>query len=100
MQRMNMSPFLIDTDSLHYGQSSGRSSRGQGFVVRRCGCVSGGRKVFFFVNKKEAKKTLLIWACARENARAPELKSFLLLFFKKEVLPLTVLFSHEATAGV
>jgi hypothetical protein len=39
------------------------------------------------VNKKEAKKTLLIWARARENARAPESESFLLLFFKKEALP-------------
>ncbi|MCW8306870.1 hypothetical protein AruPA_07455 [Acidiphilium sp. PA] len=38
------------------------------------------------MNKKEAKKTLLIWARADENARAPESKSFLLLFYKKEVL--------------
>ncbi|MBW4035580.1 MAG: hypothetical protein HIU90_08935 [Proteobacteria bacterium] len=43
-------------------------------------------RVFFFVNKKEAKKTLLIWARAGENARAPESESFLLLFSKKEVL--------------
>ncbi|WP_139333942.1 MULTISPECIES: hypothetical protein [Acidiphilium] len=47
----------------------------------------GQGRIFFFVNKKEAKKTLLIWARARENARAPESESFLLLFFKKEALP-------------
>jgi hypothetical protein len=40
------------------------------------------------VNKKEAKKTLIIWARTGENARAPDSESFLLLFFKKEVLPL------------
>ncbi|MBW4035609.1 MAG: hypothetical protein HIU90_09080 [Proteobacteria bacterium] len=97
---MNMSPFLIDNDSLHYGQSSGRSSRGQGFVVRRWTRSIARRQVFFFVNKKEAKKTSLIYARARENARGLESKSFLLLFFKKEVLSLTFLFSHEATAGV
>jgi len=38
------------------------------------------------VNKKEAKKTSIIWARAGENARDPESKSFL-LFFKKEALP-------------
>jgi hypothetical protein len=38
------------------------------------------------VNKKEAKKTLVIWVRAGENARAPDSKSFLLLFFKKEGL--------------
>jgi hypothetical protein len=27
-------------------------------------------RVFFFVNKKEAKKTLIIWGCAGESARA------------------------------
>jgi hypothetical protein len=100
MQRMKLSPFLIDIDKLQYGQSSGRSSRGQGVGVRRWGCGSGGSKVFFFVNKKEAKKTLLIWARAGETARAPESKSFLLLFYKKEVLSLTLFFSHEATASV
>jgi hypothetical protein len=45
------------------------------------------RKVFFFVNKKEAKKTSLIWARAGENARASRSKSFLLLFYKKEAFP-------------
>jgi hypothetical protein len=39
------------------------------------------------VNKKEAKKTLIIWVCASENAHVPDKKSFLLLFFKKEALP-------------
>jgi hypothetical protein len=39
------------------------------------------------VNKKEAKKTLLIWARAGSNARAPGSESFLLLFYKKEALP-------------
>ncbi|MCW8305403.1 hypothetical protein AruPA_00005, partial [Acidiphilium sp. PA] len=29
-------------------------------------------KPFFFVNKKEAKKTLLIWVCGCENARDPD----------------------------
>jgi len=52
------------------------------------------------VNKKEAKKTLLIWARAGENARDSESKSFLLLFYKIEALALTFLFSHEAVAGV
>jgi hypothetical protein len=36
------------------------------------------------VNKKEAKKTLLIWDCGCESARAPESKSFLLPFFTKK----------------
>jgi hypothetical protein len=36
------------------------------------------------VNKKEAKKTFVTWARAGFNARAPNQKSFLLLFFKKE----------------
>jgi hypothetical protein len=39
------------------------------------------------VNKKEAKKTLVIWARAGSNARAPEFESFLLLFYKKEAFP-------------
>jgi hypothetical protein len=39
------------------------------------------------VNKKEAKKTSLICACAGFSARALDSESFLLLFFKKEVLP-------------
>jgi hypothetical protein len=38
------------------------------------------------VNKKEAKKTSVIWARAGFDARAPESESFLLLFYKKEVL--------------
>ncbi|WP_281174432.1 MULTISPECIES: hypothetical protein [Acidiphilium] len=38
------------------------------------------------MNKKEAKKTLLIWARAVSNAHALESKSFLLLFSKKEAL--------------
>ncbi|WP_156038180.1 MULTISPECIES: hypothetical protein [Acidiphilium] len=52
------------------------------------------------MNKKEAKKTSLIYARARENAHGLESESFLLLFFKKEVLSLTFFFSHEATASV
>jgi hypothetical protein len=44
-----------------------------------------GRKVFFFCKQKGSKKTSLIWARAGENARASESKSFLLLFYKKEV---------------
>jgi hypothetical protein len=39
------------------------------------------------VNKKEAKKTLVVWVRGGDNARAPDLESFLLLFFKKEALP-------------
>jgi len=39
------------------------------------------------VNKKEAKKTSIIWTRVGEIARAPDSKSFLLLFFKKEALP-------------
>jgi hypothetical protein len=39
------------------------------------------------VNKKEANKTLLIWARAASTAHAPESKSFLLIFYKKEALP-------------
>jgi hypothetical protein len=35
------------------------------------------------VNKKEAKKTLVTWVRAGEIARAPDSKSFLLLFFRK-----------------
>jgi hypothetical protein len=47
----------------------------------------GQGRIFFFVNKKEAKKTLSIWDCGCETAHAPESESFLLLFFKKEALP-------------
>jgi hypothetical protein len=43
--------------------------------------------LFFFVNKKEAKKTSFIWAQVGFPARAPAPKSFLLLFFKKEAVP-------------
>jgi hypothetical protein len=35
------------------------------------------------VNKKEAKKTLTIWARAVENARAPDSKKFFASFFQK-----------------
>ncbi|MCW8308456.1 hypothetical protein AruPA_15560 [Acidiphilium sp. PA] len=97
---MKLSPFSIDVDSLQYGQSSGRSSRGQGVVVRRWSRSTARRQVFFFVNKKEAKKTSLIYARAGKTARAPESESFLLLFFKKEVLSLICLSSREATANV
>jgi hypothetical protein len=45
------------------------------------------RKHFFFVNKKEAKKTLLRWVGAGFDATAPTEESFLLLFFKKAVFP-------------
>jgi hypothetical protein len=44
-------------------------------------------KVFFFVNKKEAKKTSLIWVCDVSMPVAQIRKSFLLLFYKKEALP-------------
>jgi hypothetical protein len=69
-----------------------------------CEGRTGKGRIFFFVNKKEAKKTLLIWARAGENARAPESKSFLLLFFKKEALSSLFLRKHpsnsaDATSG-
>jgi hypothetical protein len=53
-----------------------------------------GRRVFFFVNKKEAKKTSVIWVRAGFDADDPVQKSFLLLFFKKEVLPLLLCFDN------
>jgi len=56
------------------------------FQRMRSDCRKG--RVFFFVNKKEAKKTLVVWGCAGETARASDSESFLLLFFKKEALPL------------
>jgi hypothetical protein len=48
--------------------------------------IKEGRRVFFFVNKKEAKKTLLVWDWGGETSMVKTNKSFLLLFFKKEVL--------------
>jgi hypothetical protein len=44
------------------------------------------RKVFFFVNKKEAKKLLFGLVRAVETPDAQNSKSFLVLFFKKERL--------------
>jgi hypothetical protein len=41
-------------------------------------------RTFFFVNKKEAKKTLIPLDRARETARGPKSKSFLLLFSKEK----------------
>jgi hypothetical protein len=46
--------------------------------------VLRGSKNLLFCERKRSKKTLTIWARAVENARAPDSKSFLLLFFKKE----------------
>jgi hypothetical protein len=40
------------------------------------------------VDKKEANKTLLIWACAGSNACAPDHRKFFAGFFKKEALAL------------
>ncbi len=42
------------------------------------------QKVFFF--EKKNQKTFDYWGCALRQ-RTPIIKSFLLLFFKKEVLP-------------
>jgi hypothetical protein len=36
-----------------------------------------------FFSKKRSKKTFVSWERARENARRPRSKSFLVLFFKK-----------------
>jgi len=57
----------------------------------RMGCwwrqrVWEGRKHFFFVNKKEAKKTSVLRALAMMVPEPARSKSFLLLFFKKEAL--------------
>jgi hypothetical protein len=68
-----------------------------GFQAAGCNGKKGREgKVFFFVNKKEAKKTLLIWVRAGFSARAPRSESFLLLFFKKEALPLPSVSPHCA----
>jgi hypothetical protein len=50
--------------------------------------VSGfeGQESLLFCEQKRSKKTLLIWAHGGSNAHAPESKSFLLLFSKKEAL--------------
>jgi hypothetical protein len=40
-------------------------------------------KHFFFVNKKEAKKTLLVWTALVETPGAQISKSFLVTFFQK-----------------
>jgi hypothetical protein len=42
---------------------------------------------FFFVNKKEAKKTSLNWTVMVKPPMLPFNKSFLVLFFKNEPLP-------------
>jgi hypothetical protein len=42
-----------------------------------------GSKNFFFVNKKEAKKTLLVWTALVETPGAQKSKSFLVTFFQK-----------------
>ncbi len=49
-----------------------------------------GRRVFFFVNKKEAKKTLLVLGLWRFQHLAKRSKVFLVLFFQKKnvLLPL------------
>jgi len=65
--------------------------------MRRCCEV---RKNFFFVNKKEAKKTLLHPDCGAGTPVAQFNKSFLLLFFKKEALTcLLLLISVQAQAA-
>jgi len=46
-----------------------------------------GRKRFFFEKKKQ--KTFMYCGLWQERANAPRSESFLLLFFKKEVLALT-----------
>jgi hypothetical protein len=43
-----------------------------------------GGRVFFFLKKKEAKKTLFTGTYARQSASVPVDRSFLVLFFKKE----------------
>ncbi len=54
-----------------------------------------GRRVFFFVNKKEAKKTFGIWASGRFNTARSGAEVFLaatrggLLFFQKKNCLLT-----------
>jgi hypothetical protein len=45
------------------------------------------KEKLLFCEQKRSKKTLFIWAGGGENARAPDSKSFLLLFSKKEGLP-------------
>jgi hypothetical protein len=50
------------------------------------------------VNKKEAKKTLSIWARASETARAPDSESFLLLFFQKRSASLRLAFTRIGLA--
>jgi hypothetical protein len=42
------------------------------------------RKIFFFEKKKQ--KTFAHWASASPERLGPEFKSFLVLFFKKELL--------------
>jgi hypothetical protein len=41
-------------------------------------------RIFFFLKKKEAKKTSFVCTRAGRLARVPVGKSFLVLFFKKE----------------
>jgi len=51
------------------------------------------------VNKKEAKKTLVTWVRAGENARASDSKSFLLLFSKKKSLPHRIELTDRTVIG-
>jgi hypothetical protein len=47
--------------------------------------VGQGRKYFFFEKKKQ--KTFICWfTCRARSVRIPRSKSFLVLFFKKELL--------------
>jgi hypothetical protein len=47
--------------------------------------MTPGRRVFFFVNKKEAKKTLLIrWGRAGAKQTRSGAEVFLVLFFQKK----------------
>jgi hypothetical protein len=48
----------------------------------------GVGRVFFFLKKKEAKKTLFTCTRAGFQAHVQVNESFLVLFFKKEPLPL------------
>jgi len=51
------------------------------------------------VNKKEAKKTSLLWVRARFSARAPAQRSFLLLFSKKKSLPHRIELTDRTVIG-
>jgi hypothetical protein len=83
--------------TIHPGSLKHRSVAGVAMTLAECGAddqgrlglglaIEQGRKQFFF--EKKNQKTFASWLARPERSvRIPKSKSFLVLFFKKELLP-------------